>query len=134
MIKRIARTIVPHPVRRVLGRAAWEVQHAPTTACRVLSGAARRVLMSNERLFLWTYERVSGPPRPGRARVPRRFPEGEEQQIEAIVSELRLNGMAIWRGLFADPDLLGEVRSILDEGFARWATIFREKDDSCESV
>jgi hypothetical protein len=103
-------------------------------ARRVLSGAARRVLMSNERLFLWTYERISRPPRPGRARVPHRFPEGEEQQIEAIVGELRLNGMAIWRGLFAEADLLGEVRSTLDAGFARWAAIFREKDDSCESV
>jgi hypothetical protein len=42
--------------------------------------------------------------------------------------------MAIWRGLFADPDLLGEVRSTLDEGFSRWEAIFRDRDDSCESV
>jgi hypothetical protein len=134
MIKRIARAVLPPPIRRVLGRAAWEVQQAPAAATRVLGGAARRVLMSNERLFLWTYDRISRPPGPGRARVPRRFPEGEEQQIEALVGELRRNGMAIWRGLFADPDLLGEVRSILDAGFARWEAIFREQEDSCESV
>jgi hypothetical protein len=134
MIKQIARAVLPPPVRRVLGRAAWEVQQAPATATRVLGGAARQVLKRNERLFLWTYDRISRPPGPGRARVPRRFPEGEEQQVEAIVGELRQNGMAIWRGLFAEAELLGEVRSILEAGFARWETIFGEQADSCESV
>jgi hypothetical protein len=90
--------------------------------------------MSNERLFLWTYNRISRPPTPDQARVPCRFPEGEEQQIEAVVDELRRNGMAIWRGLFANPELLDGVRSTLDEDFSRWEAIFRARDDSCEEV
>ncbi len=134
MIRRIARTILPGPIRRVLGRADWEVQYAPTRANRVLRRAARRVLMSNERLFLWTYKRTSRLPAPGRARVPSRFPEEEDHQIEAVVNELRQNGVAIWRGLFADPQLLEDVRSTLDQGFARWEAIFREREDSCPEV
>ncbi len=90
--------------------------------------------MRNERLFLWTYDRISRPPRPSRARVPFRFQEAEEQQIEAVVKELRQNGMAIWRGLFADPNFLQEALSTLDEDLSRWESIFREGDDSCEQV
>jgi hypothetical protein len=51
-----------------------------------------------------------------------------------MVNELRQNGMAIWRGLFADPDLLDQLRPSLNEGFSRWEAIFREKEDSCEDV
>ena len=125
MIKEIVRAIVPRPVRH----AIWRAQTA--TGC-VSAGAVRRVLVSNERLFLWTYNHVSRPPRPSRARVPCRFQHAEEQQIEAIVSELRKNGMAIWRGLFAEPVFLREAQSTLDEDFSRWEKIFRERDDSCE--
>ncbi len=127
MIKRIVHAILPRPVRSAIWRAR-------TATGRVSAGAVRRVLMSNERLFLWTYNRVSRPPSPSRARVPCRFQQTEEQQIEAIVSELRQNGMAIWRGLFADPVFLNEARSTLDEDFSRWEKIFRERDDTCEEI
>ncbi|MCB0318778.1 MAG: hypothetical protein KDD56_08470 [Bdellovibrionales bacterium] len=78
---------------------------------REFINASKTLVHESQDLFVKVYKRLANAPKIERTSSPYQGNSNENSQIERVVNDLNKNGVAFWRGLYADPNILNELRA-----------------------